>query len=210
MPKNIIVIITIIAIALIVLGGVAAYIGLKSQKGVQEEMREEEQPAAVIPEPAEEPVIQPKEPITTELIDTSDWKTYRNEEYGFELKYPRDFFIFKESRSLVVLVPNRYRDNGTETPQIEVNVYSNPFQQELKTWIEINKGRFTGNLETLTEPEEVKVNQYRGLRIKHINMGEFMHTFFSNDSYIVDVSASRWNKEFTQIYNSVLRTLRFK
>ena len=29
--------------------------------------------------------------ITTEEIDISDWKTYRNEEYGFEFKYPGDW-----------------------------------------------------------------------------------------------------------------------
>ena len=29
-------------------------------------------------------------------IDTSDWKTYRNEEYGFEVKYPVDWVIGQE------------------------------------------------------------------------------------------------------------------
>lgn len=36
----------------------------------------------------EETTSPPKEPTTTEPVDTSGWKTYRNEEYGFQIKYP--------------------------------------------------------------------------------------------------------------------------
>lgn len=31
-------------------------------------------------------------PITEEDLDISKWKTYRNEEYGFEFKYPESIF----------------------------------------------------------------------------------------------------------------------
>lgn len=34
-------------------------------------------------------------PTSQEEIDTANWKTYRNEEYGFELRYPGEWNVWK-------------------------------------------------------------------------------------------------------------------
>lgn len=63
-------VITLLAIVIIVLGATAVYITQR-----QEGEKVKEQPVGTIPKAPE--------------IDISDWKTYRNEKYGFEIKYPK-------------------------------------------------------------------------------------------------------------------------
>jgi hypothetical protein len=75
MPKKIV--ITLLVIAFIAVAGAATYITLR-QKG--EEVKTEQEVATI-------PKV-PEEPTTTEPIDTSDWKTYRNEKYEYEIRYP--------------------------------------------------------------------------------------------------------------------------
>ena len=47
-----------------------------------------------------------KKEVTTEQSDvsTKDWKTYRNGEYGFEFRYPRDWDVKKLTDNGVVLI----------------------------------------------------------------------------------------------------------
>lgn len=100
MPKKI-AIIALLVIAIIAVAGAATYIVQQRQEKGAERVRQVEEPVATLPKIPE--------------IDTSDWKVYRNEKYGFEVRYPREWQInIQSSEGAFLKIPHVYA-----TPEFE-------------------------------------------------------------------------------------------
>ena len=72
-----------------------------------------------------------EEAFKTDDIDTSNWKTYRNEEYGFEVKYPEEWYCGRAALDptkdktvfcLDMRDKEGYYERGEQTDGIMINV----------------------------------------------------------------------------------------
>lgn len=62
--------------------------------------------------------------------ETADWKTYKNDEYGFEFLYPTEVSI-QESDNIVLINDNRHGYNF----EWNMKFYKNNSREELREWI---------------------------------------------------------------------------
>lgn len=78
---------------------------------------------------------------TPNLEKTSNWKIYKNEEYGFEFKYPPEFTLRID-----------YHDERLEGVSCKINIYFKPDDSEGKLQASacINSWRFNGSLDDLS------------------------------------------------------------
>lgn len=74
----------------------------------------------VAPAPSQPKIAEIVQEIPAVKDETADWKIYRNEKYGFELKYPADFEKYTETSVKVFF---RQKSN----PRVTFNVYVNPY-----------------------------------------------------------------------------------
>ncbi|NMC51573.1 hypothetical protein GYA54_02490 [Candidatus Kuenenbacteria bacterium] len=93
---------------------------------------------------------------TPVAIDTSDWKIYRNEEYGFEFKYPEDLTKKENNpndKALLYIEFNKYNKK-----YFLFGVYKTEEQLSAKQWLDNKWAGYSGKWPGTYQ--ETKINNY--------------------------------------------------
>lgn len=152
-------------------------------------------PAPISPMPL---VVQQTSPPTpqSQALDTSIWQTYRNDELGFELKYPESWQA-KQTTAQKVLIGNVDGDNSQQL--LIERIDENEANVSLDEWI---------NERTVEEaPQKINFGNTNGYRVDE---GNFSHLYFMDKNRTVFVAFFQRNSSGDlTVLDQILSTFRF-
>jgi len=144
--------------------------------------------------------------IVEEAINTSNWKTYRNEEYGFEFQYPKEWeFVQGENIKL-----NRIYGEGDYALRvtIEANVLDNPTQKSSREKSGIDSSKSTSVFGP--DIEEGYVDGFEFFEGSIVNWGmlQYHEFIWKKDNNFVIFDIEYQNNEQLQDFKDILDTLK--
>jgi hypothetical protein len=204
---------------------------VKRPEGVTTIPSASEKPSVQPPEtpPITEVTPQPETPATTGPIDTSNWKVYRSEEYGFELKYPSEYLSLDEETPEEQYSPEiKLILDFCCLPKIQVIVRENKIHWPLEKFV---KEFLAPNYKEIFENatiETIRIDENEAYRVtekdEHSITGAIysrIYNFLGDENIIISIQAELTKKESSEkepaisfseqkkILNQVLSTFKF-
>jgi len=146
--------------------------------------------------------------------ETASWKTYRNEEYGYEIRYPSEWIIIKEDPKFVVFADEEETKIQKEKQAGEIRcsagvwLYDNDEGLSLYDWV-VNKWgepekRYLGKI------SKVEINNLEGIKYEFESMGLETNVLFSKNNKVIDIQTTFDGcTDLQTIFNQMLSTFRF-
>jgi hypothetical protein len=120
----------------------------------------------VVQAPEPPPAVEPAPSPQSQTVDTSNWQTYRNDEFGFELEYPNSYMKNNDSYNRInqtALVNFRYNDDPNYVSVVAVHHLQDE-EIESKRYINLSS-TLPEFIDYITDP-----NQYE--RVESMSLGE--------------------------------------
>jgi len=148
-------------------------------------------------------------------IDTSDWQVYRNEKYGYEIKYPEGWYLKKDNKSRIRIESSEkdlYWSSGLapEHPEkvslvgysITIMVFESQSGLSLDDYFRQKWGQ---NYSV----EKIKIGTMSavGANEKGSVVSYYPHYFFIKGDYIYEIGCRDENSGLRHIANQILSTL---
>lgn len=209
--------IVVVAIAVILAFGAGFWVWKNYQDVAQQEAQNQEQ----------QKNEQKKD--EQEVMDTSDWKTYRNEEFGIEFKYPENLLYIKEivdSADIldISIIQNGRQGNDVNKPgamRISVNNFA-----DMKYGV-AKKDGLCEDVEVLGQRGEVcdeKISDkgnarkaystfiQKGICFQNVGFGFFEPQYSNKDAFgmnTIYISCDQNNPKITKVFQKIYQSIRF-
>jgi len=147
------------------------------------------------------------------IIDTSDWQTYRDEEYGFEVKYPEDWQEQKSTSDTFELT-TEYLPKGGDSAQafsdrLFIKVKDNKEELSLKELVDLNKLNFN-YIYGIEKYKQIDGRESFEGRVDNMGMSTLYEVLVViADDKILDVSFEYFYKESLARFTQILSTFKF-